>query len=714
MDIDFSEVGPTEETVQALMEYLVGPLLPLKHSDIAKGIPSESQQKSVAKQVHAAAVLYNYYHIKHHREREFLKFDQFCNLAIMFKPSILQHMKYMRQSDRPIIDDPENQLSLTEKAIMDACTISETLLDASANITSIIKGWPITKVAVLLIDSKRENCFLQFNNGVWSVIEKDLSSDVSGIGSESKTNKKRRMLYMKEDDAEGEAGLQQLAFSAVKEVAGIITGELKVLEGHIVYSLSRAKTATRFYIVQSTQPISEDSLVPIQDAICSLQGPVVKKSSGSWVITPVVEYYHLLPYAEKISEWFSRVSNSLRHQVEEGSADESVILGSQKSCEKESGESKSLSCDNLQIKSNLELESVQISNSSKENRYKSNKYCTTLEPVRKAPHDVVTSRSIEFPFDKEAMETENSNGNRITGSYGDSVKQKDMNGASGESNKGIDRPMVSLQKGNQNTKMHTPLKVYRHEKRTTTTNAISNKEGLKDLKNLKNMSTVSECKDQSVDGEKKTCIDSCHENATLAVDRALASVKQNAESLEDFKITVDAKRSELSEAALRALLKKREKLCNQQRNIEAELTLCDKKIQAIRHGGIGDCLGLKLEAVIDCCNEICQQDENRDLHVGKSLPFSGKSLCEAQLTLRNACQELDDICLSNNWMLPTYRTSCSDGGFVANVTVKGTDFECSNVSGVQPSIREARNSAATQVITKLQQMAIQHTTAALL
>lgn len=52
MDIDLSmEVGPTEETVEALMEYLVGPLLPLKHSDTAKDTPSQSQQKSVAKQV---------------------------------------------------------------------------------------------------------------------------------------------------------------------------------------------------------------------------------------------------------------------------------------------------------------------------------------------------------------------------------------------------------------------------------------------------------------------------------------------------------------------------------------------------------------------------------------------------------------------------------------------------------------------------------------
>ncbi|KAJ9537230.1 hypothetical protein OSB04_029963 [Centaurea solstitialis] len=525
--------------------------------------------------------------------------------------------------------------------------ISETLLDASANISSTVKGWPITKVAVLLVDSKRENCFLQFDNGVWSVIEKDLSSEANGVGSESKTNKKRRTLYMKGDDAEGEAGLRQLAFSAVKKVTGIKTGELTVLEAHVVYSLSRAMTATRFYIVQSSQSINEESLVPIQDAICRLVlGPVVTKSSGSWVITPVVEYYHLLPYAEKISEWFSRS--------------------------------------------------------------KFNKSCTTLEPARKASHDVVTSHSIEFPVDKEVMETKSSNGSKIATSYGDGLKQEDMNGASEASDESIDRPMVSLQKGKQNTKFHAQLKVYRHEKRTTTTNALSNKGGLKDLKN---MSTINECKKESIDGEKKTCIESPHKNTTPTVDRALASVQQNAESLDDFHNAVNAKRSELSEAALRALLKKREKLCNQQRDIEAELALCDKKIQTIMHCGIGDCLDLKLEAVIDCCNEICQQNENSDLYVGKCLPFSGKSLSEAQLTLRNACQELDDICRSNNWMLPTYSTSCSNGGFVASITVKGTDFECSDVSGIQESIREARNLAATQMIAKLQQMAIQHTIA---
>ncbi|GJZ27032.1 hypothetical protein Tco_0571285 [Tanacetum coccineum] len=946
MDIDLpTEIGPTEETVEALMEYLVGPLLPLKHTDITKKSLSDEQQKSVAKQVHAAAVLYNYYHLNQHRDHEFLKFEQFCNLAIMFKPTILHYMKYMSPSDRPTLTDPATQLSPTEKAIMEACNISETLLDASANVSSMIKEWPITKVAVLLIDSKKENCFLKFNDGVWSVIEEDLYPEESTNGIETKKSKKRKLSLMKKYDEEGEVGLQQLVFSAVKEEAGIDSGELKVLESHVVYSLSRAKTATRFYIVQSTKLINEDNLVPIQDAIYSLQGPVVTKSAESWVITPVVEYYYLLPYADIISKFFSRGSNGLPHQVIEGSAAPNIILGSLKSC------------NNVEIKSKLNLVDANISNSSSEeprdskvakkthesieqdtttiatttpepvskvaddvntsgsvespfeqkvketensgNRItgvnnvnmeqedmigssgvESSKHthesvkedttttittasepaaepvaepvgkvtddvitsgsiespfgqdvketensignritgvnnvdmeqedmigsscvesskqthesvkqdmtttiATPAEPVGKVTDDVITSGSIESPFGQDVKETENSTGNRITGvnivdmeqegmlgssgvasikqthesikqnkttttatttaaepvgkvadgvitsgsiespfdqkvkerenftgnkitGVNTNVKQDDKNGShaaessnssSGANNMDIDKPPVSLCKENQNTKPQTPLKVYRHEKRTTS----SKKE--------------QKSKNDKIDGEKEPNI--------ITVNHALVPVQQkNDGSLEDFQLTVDAKRSELSEAALRALKNKRQKLCNQQHRIETELALCDKKIQAIMNGGIGDCLELKLEAVIDCCNEICQQNDTQaqdstNVHVGSSLPLSlpslGKTLSEAQLTLRKASQELDDICLSNNWMLPTYSTTRSDGGVVANVSIKGTNFECSGLSAVLPSIQEARNSAATHVITKLQQMANEHNTAQL-
>ncbi|KAI3756633.1 hypothetical protein L1987_56455 [Smallanthus sonchifolius] len=1061
MDIDLpTEVGPTEETVDALMEYLVGPLLPLKHTCIAKETQAESKQKSVAKQVHAVVVLYNYYHLNQHRGSQFLKFDQFCELAIMLKPSILHHMKYMCQSDHTIINDPENQLSLTEKAIMDACTISETLLNASANISNVISEWKITKVAVLLIDSKKENCFLQFNDGVWLVIEKELYSE-----------SKKRKKIMIEYDEEGEVGFLKFAFSAVKEVAGIVSGKLKVLESHVVYSLSQAKTATRFYIVQSTQAISEEKLVPIQDVISSLQGPVVKECLGSWAITPVVEYYYLLPYAEIISKLFSRESNGLLHQVKEESADVNIIQTSRKSCEKESGESKkvsdnlqkkskldtyksyhssekergeskkvsvnlqkkskldsefvhisnsskephesevskstyksdqcsekesgeskkvsdtlqkksnldskvvhisnlskevphvskvgenmyksnqcsekesgeskkvidnlqkkskldtyksnqcnekesgeskevsynlqkkskldsevvhisnsskeephesklgentykSIQCsekesgeskevsenlqkrskldseivhisslskevphvskvgenmyksnqcsekesgeskkvidnlqkksklnfeivcisnsckeeshdskvgetiyksnqcsekesgeskkvsDNLQKRSKLDSEIVHMSNSSKEephdskvgenmyksnqcsekengeskkvsvylqkskldseivhisnsskeephdnkvskNTHKSNQCSSALEPVSKVADGVITSQLIGRQVDQTVKETENSVGNSITVSNSDSTKLEDMNGYSKDelknsssganNNLGIDELLIPFQKENKNTTSQSPLKVYRYERRNSKANR----------KDLKKMSSVSQSKDERVDGEKSSCKIPPNEDRSPAVNSILGDVNS----------TVDAKRSELSDAAVRALLYKRQKLYDQQRVIDGELALCDKKIQAIMHGGNGDCLGLELEAVIECCNEFCKQvgmqtQQLTNLHASRSLPIlSGKSLSEAQLTLRKACQELDDICLSNNWMLPTYRTSRSDGGFAANVTVKGTNFECSGVSGDKPSIHEARNSAATNLITRLQQMA---------
>ncbi|KAL4567714.1 hypothetical protein LXL04_023306 [Taraxacum kok-saghyz] len=666
MDIDLAtEVGPTEETVEALMEYLVGPLLPLKHSDIAKHTPSESQQKSVAKQVHAAAVLYNYYHLKHNQEQEFLKFDQFANLAIMFKPSILHHMRYMPQSHRPTITDPENQLSLTEKAIMDACTISETLLNASkTNISKMIKEWPITKIAVLLVDSKKENCFLQFNNGVWSVIEKDLCFEESD--ESSKKGKKRKLSLMRKYDEVGEDGLQEVAFSAVKEVAGI-NGKHKVLEGHVVYSLSQSETATRFYIVESTQSISEDKLVPIQDAISSLKGPVVKKISGSWVITPVVEYYYLLPYAHIISKWFSR-SHGLPEQIEEPTAYSNIVRGSKKSFGKKEGG---------QINSKVDSKIVHITNSNKQQPLE-NKVTKTRNISNK---DSPISKLVNNVSNEVVMETENSIGKKIGGVESNYSNQKDANGCCVVGLNG-------LQKESQSSKSHTPPLI---------------------KEKLKNMPIINNCKDKKVDDEKKS---TCIKDTIITVGVGHGVTK--TEPIDDFHLIVDAKRSELSEAALRALLNKRQKLSNQQRNIEEELTLCEKKIQAIMQGGIGDCLSLKLEAVIDCCNEICQQNnmQIQDLKLSRSLPLP-LPLSQAQLTLRKPCQELDDICLSNNWMLPIYHMSPLEGGFVANVSVKGSDFECSGVSGMQQTSHEARNSAATHVITKLQQMALNSTTALL-
>ncbi|CAK9161129.1 unnamed protein product [Ilex paraguariensis] len=174
-------------------------------------------------QVHAVVVLYNYYQRKQHPELEFLDFESFCKLAATLKPTLMAHMKLMQQSDNIEFDDLENQLSATEKAIMDACNIS-LVLDASKDVP-IIEGWPISKVAVLLIDSRKENCLLQFStitHGIWSVIEKDLdafntNSDSPVGGKHTNKRKKVSKKTLKDEQDADETGFRQLAFSAIKE-----------------------------------------------------------------------------------------------------------------------------------------------------------------------------------------------------------------------------------------------------------------------------------------------------------------------------------------------------------------------------------------------------------------------------------------------------------------------------------------------------------------
>ncbi|PHT42883.1 hypothetical protein CQW23_16908 [Capsicum baccatum] len=89
------EVDSTEDVLNALLEYLVDPRLPFK-SSVLKKAPTLSQQQSVATQ-------------------------------------------FMDQSDPTASKDMNNDLSMAEKAIQDACNIS-CALDALRDIPSIKNG----------------------------------------------------------------------------------------------------------------------------------------------------------------------------------------------------------------------------------------------------------------------------------------------------------------------------------------------------------------------------------------------------------------------------------------------------------------------------------------------------------------------------------------------------------------------------------------------
>ncbi|XP_030536474.1 uncharacterized protein LOC115745196 isoform X1 [Rhodamnia argentea] len=596
-----SSVCPTEDAVGTFLEYLVDPLIPTKSS--ASDSPSLSQQQSVAKQMHGVVILYNYYHRKQHRQLEFLGFESFCKLILGFNPPLLEYMKFMRKSDDAELIDPDKQLSLVEKTIMDACDLCMRL-NASKD-SPDIEGWAISEVIVFLVDSRKENCLLKFSSvteGVWSLIEKDV--DISNQSPEGmpelKRYKKKRITKKpwRDDSGVNEDAMQQLAFSSVREAADISQACLSILESHTVYSLGKEKSASRFYIMQCAQPTSKDAIqVPIKYAIDSLQGPLIRKVSHKWTITPVVEYFHVLPYAGILSNWFSRDASP--NHLE------------------------SLKVDSVTVQVNMEEDEVSVLTEEKYNNIHSSEPNTSfMKRKLNDLHDVTS----------EDMMVEN-----------------------------------------------------------------------------KCQSSIPECRsNKSTAGNNVNNITLLDKEPILSSDCALVTCQSTSEDLEKIYSVLASKEDTLSQTALRVLLKKRAKLSLQQRNIEDEIAKCDKCIHTIMNGGAA-ALALKIDSIVDGCNFLCLKTsahERTNAHLeGQPLPHYTDVKLTDVIYRKSPCQELDDMCDENTWILPTYHICVTDGGYVAKVTVKGTGFECSTDGDPHSTPEEARESAAANTLVILKSTA---------
>lgn len=631
---------PTEDALSTLLEYFIDPKLPSKSS--ARDTPSQLDQELVAKQIHAVVLLYNYYYRKQHMHLEFLGFENFCKLAVILRPTLLVHMKLMQLSDDAELDDMEKQLSLTEKKIMDACDIA-TSLDAS-KISPSIEGWPISKVAVFLIDLRKENCLLQFGSiteGVWSIIEQDLElSNDNSKGSivSNEVDKKRRFIRkpLRNELGANDAGHKQRAFSAIKVATGINERDLVVLEKHVVYSTSKEKAAACFYIMQCTQPNNHITQIPIKDAISSLQGPLFVRSSGQWIHTSVVEYFHLLPYAEILSDWISR----------EGLPDNSQLRG-----------------------------------------------------VRSKTINTNSSQMGEKPCEPEFPEIEHLGSKTVAGS----TKQNEDDGSDvielfdnfdGLHSVEVDNSFeIHTQPKEKGSDVASKVPPVNYQKMTTSADGCSH--GLTDR------ATVDSLKRQRITGRRGgTVVDGNKQCKDI-------SLVQDGMPTNDKMHTIIASRDqELSQAALRVILSKRAKLCFQLRDIQDQIAQCDKSMRTILNGDEGD-LAVKLESLIECCNDVSLrslgQESTYQHGKDKSPPkfIDRKSLPADISNTPNPSQELDDLCYQNNWILPTYRVTAIDGGFQANVILKGIDFEHSSDGELHPHPHEARDSAAALMLVKL-------------
>ncbi|XP_020088168.1 uncharacterized protein LOC109710130 isoform X2 [Ananas comosus] len=669
---------PMEDTIEALIDHLIAPLLPMRGS--SQNPPSISQQEEMGKQMQAVVLLYNYYHRRQFPQLEFLGFESFCKSASIAKPALLNYMKFMHNCNGGLAD-LEKQLSITEKMVMDGCSISAAL-DASKSAPDMEK-WPISKVAVFLINPTKETCLLQFSSvtkGVWSLVEKELGSPgevvVGGKQLKKHTSAEKKTANGSLDKP-CEDELQRLAFSEVEYITGITRTNLRVMERDLAYSLSKERTTARLYIMCYTEAVNKGlTEVPVKDVLNSLRGPLVRGGVTAEV-TSVVEHYLLLPYADILSG----LTNG------KASLHEDQRANKQTPCSEQSVDIPSYRDNNIGNK-----------------KFKKN------------------------------------------GNYGASKNESSavipkVEDCGGHCSMKLDKPpSIKEEATNDNLLQNVHCSEILTSKKSVVDTVTSKKECLPlnsrqqslDVNDIKRAKTVSDTHSDPVTEEKscsanKITIDDCNDKVSVldsikkrcsvkGLNRELSGKVDQAGLIQDglgksYHQLVSApfdqeEKNDFLHSSLRALQKRRDDLCQKQRILEDEIAQCEMKIQTIL---TGEKKMLIAESRAEASDEMqigfssCSDERRQNQRLKR------KTLSEAVLCLRSSCQELDDICLENNWILPRYGVlpSVADGKFQASVAVKGVDFECTADGDSVRSPREARESAAAHMLTKLRSMASQ-------
>ncbi|VAI34575.1 unnamed protein product [Triticum turgidum subsp. durum] len=199
------------------------------------------------------------------------------------------------------------KLSITHKVALQACEIAKQL-NASKHSPEMAL-WPISKVAVLILDPTKKKCLVDYSantKGIWSIIEKELDG---AAGNSHSTNQPEGQ----ESTANGNVGashspfmLQRQAYSEVERRTGMKASNLHLLDETLAYSLSNEKATTKVFIVEY-EPTMKGSLeeISLEDLISSMTGPLFANDPFPKT-TSVVEYYHILPYKEILSELLHR------------------------------------------------------------------------------------------------------------------------------------------------------------------------------------------------------------------------------------------------------------------------------------------------------------------------------------------------------------------------------------------------------------------------
>ncbi|KAL2508680.1 uncharacterized protein Fot_32327 [Forsythia ovata] len=159
---------------------------------------------------------------------------------------------------------------------------------------------------------------------------------------------------------------------------------------------------------------------------------------------------------------------------------------------------------------------------------------------------------------------------------------------------------------------------------------------------------------------KAEMVDSLMSNGIQEKDGKVP-LEPNNECIEEVKIT---SASEALQNALILLYRRRQELYSQICSMGDELALHEGNIERIRDGG-----EMRLS--------------------GTFLPGN------------SSCQDLESMCLKNNWRLPRYYVETSSGKFKSEVVLRWKDSTLSLMSDLKSHPHEARESAAARMIAKL-------------
>lgn len=576
--------------------------------------------------------------------------------------------------ERDNSSEDSSRLSVTDKAAMNACEIAKAL-DASKDSPNM-SMWPISKVAVLLLDPTRKRCLIEYGpdtKGVWSIIEREFDAAVGNSYSSNQPTGQESSNKMAPGALDGPYMLQQLAFSEVERRTGLKRSNLRLLDEDLAYSLSKKETTTKLFIVQYEQTMKSNLVeMPLEDLINRMSGPLFMNDPYT-TTSSVVDYYHLLPYKEILFDCLHRKWPS----------DSSI------SAPKEQSHRNGKYSLHSEIDENLE---EQEANS----KSKMQKPTTKVSTQKKNKQEIkaIGNRSNNNCSTSKHRKTSNVNSKRKSEAFR-AIAADYAEGQDGEiPTKENESPAIA----DVETLMFVTSSV--NAKATATSGGtVVLEAGVQMDKNRTEKHSICGNIPKDVFSVKAPWVDPVMKNGALESQNAIVSAKSGG---------ITRNKNDQMYASLQLVQKIRDDCLHKQCILEERSAQCDMDIQTIlNEGEMTPKVMTVLEKYKDISSDMMEvANSSCSGEGGQIMNIKRKRLTESVL-LRNKCQELDEICRENNWILPRYKVlpSVPDGMFQASVYLTGLDLNMTADGDLKITPREARGSAASNLIFELHKKA---------